>query len=79
MKILRIIIALVLCNPIFAQETFPVNGVSDNFKPIYAFTNGNIISSPGVEFKNSTLLIQGDKILALDSNLNIPKGAIIYL
>ncbi len=78
MKILQIIIALVLCSPIFAQETFPVNGVSDNFKPIYAFTNATIISSPGVEFKNSTLLIQGNKILALDSNLNIPKGAIIY-
>ncbi|MEC9209387.1 MAG: amidohydrolase family protein [Bacteroidota bacterium] len=78
MKILRIIIALALCNQIFAQETFPVNGVAETFKPIYAFTNANIISSPGVEFKNSTLLIQGDKILELDTNLNIPKGAIIY-
>ena len=45
---------------------------------LYAFTNANIISKPGVKFENSTLLIQGNKILDLDSNLSIPKGAIIY-
>ena len=78
MKSLRIIIALALYNQIVAQETFPVNGVAETFEPIYAFTNANIISSPDTEFKNSTLLIQGNKILKLDSNLNIPKGAIIY-
>ena len=78
MKIIQIVIALALFNQIFAQETFPVNGVVENFEPIYAFTNANIISSPGVEFQNSTLIIKGDKIIALDSNLNIPKGAIIF-
>tara|TARA_B100002052_G_scaffold12690_2_gene10209 strand:- start:10912 stop:13896 length:2985 start_codon:yes stop_codon:yes gene_type:complete len=78
MKIIQIIIALALFNQILAQETFPVNGVAENFEPIYAFTNANIISKPGVKFENSTLLIQGNKILDLDSNLTIPKGAIIY-
>ena len=78
MKILRIIISLVLCNQIFAQETFPINGVAETFNPIYAFTNANIISSPGVSIDNGTLIIQGDVILALDTQLKIPKGAIIY-
>ena len=78
MNIARIIIALALFNQVLAQENFPVNGVQEAFDPIYAFTNANIISSPGVEFKNSTLLIQGEKILALDTQLNIPKEAIIY-
>ena len=78
MKILRIVVILILCKNIFSQETFPVNGVAENFEPIYAFTNANIIRSPGVKFEKSTLLIQGKKILALDSNLQIPKGAIIY-
>ena len=78
MKILRILFALVLCNQIFAQETFPVNGVAENFKPIYAFTNANIIISPEMKFSNSTLLIQGDKILKVDSAIDIPKGSIIY-
>ena len=78
MNIARIIIALTLVNQVLAQENFPVNDVLETFDPIYAFTNANIISSPGVEFKNSTLLIQGEKILALDTQLNIPKEAIIY-
>ena len=78
MNILRIIIALVLFNQVLAQENFPVNGVVETFDPIYAFTNANIIISPGVELKNSTLLIQGERILVLDTQINIPKGAIIY-
>jgi len=78
MNICRIILFLALCNRIFAQETFPVNGVAENFDPIYAFTNATIIKAPGVELKNSTLLIQGKKIIAIDSSINIPKEAIVY-
>ena len=78
MKLYKIFLFLALCNQIFAQETFPVNGVAENFDPIYAFTNANIISKPGVELKNSTLLVQGKKIIAVDSNITIPKGSIIY-
>ena len=78
MKICRIFLVLAICNQIFAQETFPVNGVAENFNPIYAFTNANIISKPGIKFESGTLLIQGEKIIAVDSNINIPKGAIVY-
>ena len=78
MRLFLILTLLFISRVIFAQETFPVNGVADNYKPIYAFTNATIISSPGVEYKKSTLLIQGRKVLALDSNLNIPNDAIIY-
>ena len=31
---------------LFGQETFPLNGVKDNFNPIYAFTNANIFITP---------------------------------
>ena len=68
MKILRIFITIILCNQIIAQETFPVNGVAENFEPVYAFTNANIISSPGVEFRNSSLLIKGSKIIVNENN-----------
>ena len=78
MKILRIIVAVLFCNQNFAQETFPVNGVAENFNPIYAFKNANITTSPGVEYKNGILLIQGDKVLAIDSNINIPEGSIVF-
>ena len=78
MKIIKTLFLLLICKQILAQETFPVNGVAETFEPIYAFTNANIVSSPGVQFQNSTLIIKGGKIVGLDSNINIPKGAIIY-
>ena len=63
---------------IYAQQSFPKNGVDENFKPLYAFTNANIIISPNKELKKSTLLIQDNIIIEVDSNLSIPQNAIIY-
>ena len=62
----------------FAQETFPVNGVADNFKPVHAFINAHIIVSSSKKIKNGTLLIKDNIILNVDSNLTIPEGAIIH-
>ena len=62
---------------LYSQEGFPVNGVANTFSPVYAFTNAHIIISYEKEIINGTLLIQDDKIIDVDSNLKIPKGAII--
>ena len=62
---------------LYSQEGFPVNGVANTFSPVYAFTNAHIIISDEKEIINGTLLIQDDKIIDVDSNLKIPKGAII--
>ncbi len=78
MKRLKILLILLLFQHSNAQETFPVNGVSENFEPIYAFINANIITTPETKIENGCLIIQGKKILKIDSALNIPKGAIIY-
>ena len=77
MKTIRIVALLFITQSVLAQETFPLNGVSNNFEPIYAFTNAHIVLNPTNAIANGTLLIKGDKIIAVDSNLNIPKGAII--
>ncbi|MDA8857783.1 amidohydrolase family protein [Flavobacteriales bacterium] len=77
MKTIRIVALLFITQSVLAQETFPVNGVSNNFEPIYAFTNAHIVLNPTTEIPNGTFLIKGDKIIAVDSSLNIPKGAII--
>ena len=61
----------------YAQESFPINGVKQNFEPIYAFTNAHIVISPEKEIKKGTLLIQNKKIIGVDSILLIPDGAII--
>ena len=65
-------------NTLLCQETFPINGVKDNFNPIYAFTNAHIFISPGKQIKNGTLIIHNDKIISVDSNLIVPKNAIVY-
>ena len=64
---------------ISGQETFTVNGVVQNFKPIHVFTNAHIILSPTSEIENGTLIIKGDKIITVDTtSLNIPIEAIIH-
>lgn len=77
MKIIKIVAILLFTKCVLAQETFPVNGVSNNFEPIYAFTNAHIVLNPTNAIPNGTLLVKGNKIIAVDSNLNIPKAAII--
>ena len=73
-----ILFAILSFYSLLGQETFPVNGVAQNFEPIHAFTNAHIVLSPSYELENGTLIIQGKQIIAVDSNLNIPKGAIVH-
>ena len=73
-----ILFALLSFYSLLGQETFPVNGVAQNFEPIHAFTNAHIILSPAAEMSNGILIIQGKQIIAIDSNLNIPNGAIVH-
>ena len=76
---LKIIFFIFLLNTFsYAQETFPINGVQESFKPVYAFINANIIISSEKEIKNGTLLIQDNLIIGVDSNLSIPENAITY-
>ena len=63
---------------LLGQETFPINGVAQSFEPIHVFTNAHIILNPYSEIVNGTLIIQGDKIIAVDTSLNIPSEAIIH-
>ncbi|MDC0249640.1 amidohydrolase, partial [Flavobacteriales bacterium] len=77
---LRLIVLLLAfnCISILAQETFPVNGVVKSFNPVHAFINAHIILNPTDKINNGILLIQNERIIAVDTNLNIPEGAIIH-
>ena len=77
MKFIKTVLILLISFPLFSQETFPNNGVESTFSPIYAFTNAHLIMSSEKEIVNGTLLIQEDKILAADSLVILPEGAII--
>lgn len=78
-KILKVVFVLfIFCEFLFAQENFPKNGISENFKPTYAFKNANIIISPNEQIKNGVLIIKDDIIINVDSNLEIPENAITF-
>lgn len=60
-----------------AQETFPVNGVADKRSNVYVFINATIIKDAQTKISNASLLIKDGKIIAVGTNVNIPKDAII--
>ena len=75
---LTILFTILSFYTILAQETFSNNGVAQNFEPIHVFTNAHIILNPSSEIDNGILIIKGNKIIAVDTSLNIPVGAIIH-
>lgn len=71
------IINVLLSGFLYAQETFPVNGPKTSKKIIYAFKNATIITEPGNEIKNATLIICENKITSVGVNIAIPENAIV--
>ncbi len=70
---------LIIGVKVFAQETFPVNGVKDSRKEIYyAFTNANIFIDYQTLVKNATLIIRDGKVEQAGAKVQIPKGAVVY-
>lgn len=73
------VLLLGLCFSSFlkAQETFPVNGVADKRDGIYAFTNATIVKDAATTLQNATLVITDGKIVAVGSNVSVPKDAVV--
>lgn len=62
--------------PLWAQPTFPENGVADPRHGHYAFTNATIVKDAVTTLTNATLVIKDGKIVAVGSNLKVPAGAV---
>jgi imidazolonepropionase-like amidohydrolase len=60
-----------------AQETFPVNGVSDLRSDQFAFINATIVKDAQTTLQNATLVIKQGKIVAAGTNITVPKDAVI--
>ncbi|MDZ7645913.1 MAG: hypothetical protein U5K54_01340 [Cytophagales bacterium] len=58
----------------FAQETFPSNDVKDSRAGLFAFTNATLVVDPQTTIQNATLLIKGNRVEQVGSNLAVPKG-----
>ncbi len=61
-----------------AQQNFPVNGLSNEKKIIYAFTNAKIFIDYKTVIEKATLLISDDKILEVGAAVIIPKEALVF-
>ena len=77
MRTLKFFIFILISYTVLSQEMTPVNSVSKNFYPTYAFTNAHIIIDYENQIDNGTLIIKKDKIIDVGENIEIPKGAII--
>jgi hypothetical protein len=60
-----------------AQELAPKNGTAPSVAICYALKNATIVVSPTQTIEKGTLLIKGDKILAVGKTVNIPKEAVV--
>ena len=74
----RIFFIILICflslENLFAQETFPINGVEDNRENYYAFFNANIVVDYNTTVENGTLIIKNGKIISVGKDINIPNG-----
>ncbi len=76
-KIFYSFVFLIIVLPILAQETFPVNGLKNNFKSYYAFIHATLHITHDKVIENGILLIKGNKIEDAGTTVKIPKGAVI--
>lgn len=60
-----------------AQATFPVNGLANPQSGAYAFTNATIVKDANTTLTNATLIIRDKKIVAVGSNVTVPKDAVV--
>ncbi len=78
MKKIILFLLLISVFNLSSQEYFPVNNdIKTPSKGFTAFTNTNIQISPNEFVKNATLLIKGNKIVSVGSNISVPNNAAI--
>ncbi len=69
-----ILISFLSFKNLFAQETFPINGVEDNRENYYVFFNANIVVDYNTTVQNGTLIIKNGKIISVGKDINVPNG-----
>jgi imidazolonepropionase-like amidohydrolase len=67
-----------LCLRLYAQETFPVNGVYNKNNTLYAFTHVTLYTDYQTRITDATLLVRHGVVEKAGTGIAIPKGAVIY-
>ena len=60
-----------------AQETYPVNGVTDLRGNCFAFTHATIVKDAHITLQDATLIIKQGKIVSVGTGIAAPKEAVI--
>lgn len=76
-RLITSLIGVLIVIRVFAQPTFPQNGVYDHREELYAFTNATIHITHNQKLENATLLIREGKIEAVGTDVTVPKGAVV--
>ncbi len=76
-KALTLILSLLLCIDIIAQETFTVNDVQDRRSESQAFINATIYVDHQTVISNGTLLISEGKVVSVGIGIAVPKGYVV--
>lgn len=77
-NIFLFLFSLTFCNVLLAQQTFPVNGISNQNHIVYAFTNAKVFVDHEVIVEKGILLIKDGLIISVGEKTEIPKGAVVY-
>ncbi len=64
-----------LALPALAQVNAPVNGPRDRAAAVFAFTHATIHVAPDKVLNDATLVIEGDRITAVGTRLQVPRNA----
>ena len=80
MKRIYLFILVMFLGNVKAQSDLfsPKKGIADKYIPTYVFKNATIHASSKETIQNGTLIIKGDKIIALGKELKIPKSSIVF-
>ena len=75
-KLVLVFVLFPAAKGLWAQPTFPENGVADPRHGHYALTNATIVKDANTTITNGTLVLKDGKIVAVGSNLKVPVGAV---
>jgi imidazolonepropionase-like amidohydrolase len=67
---------MTLGTSLFAQPTFPENGVADPRHGYYAFTHATIFKDGNSSLSDATMVIRDGRIISVGSGLTVPAGAV---
>ncbi len=77
-KLIYLLLLIFPLNLIAQQDNAPVEGVSDKRNEVYGLKNASVVVDYQTTLEKTDILINNGRIEAVGTNLNFPKGAIVY-